>query len=92
MAGAVGADGPGRAVRRRAGLARARLRIYFDGDPLVSGTIEGPIPKSSVKTTQLHDDPADYQARGLQVPYRTLTFDYVLRPVPTAAVAGAVGR
>lgn len=56
-------------------------QIYFDGDPLVSGTIEGPIPRSAVKTTELHDDPADYQAHGLTEPYRTLTYDYTLRPV-----------
>jgi len=56
----------------------------FDGDPLVSGTIEGPIPLSAVKTTTLHDDPVGYQARGLTVPYRALTYDYVLRPTTSA--------
>jgi catechol 1,2-dioxygenase len=64
-------------------------QIYFDGDPLVSGIIEGPIPASAVKTTELHDDPADYQARGLSVPYRTLTYDYILRPATTAVPAHA---
>lgn len=62
-------------------------QIYFDGDPLVSGTIEGPIPRSAVRTTELHDDPADYQARGLTVPYRTLTYDYTLRPAHNHAAA-----
>ncbi|MEU6247170.1 catechol 1,2-dioxygenase [Glycomyces sp. NPDC047010] len=55
-------------------------QIYFDGDPLVTGTIEGPIPRSAVKTTVLHDDPQDFRARGLAVPYRALTYDYTLRP------------
>lgn len=63
-------------------------QIYFDGDPLVNGTIEGPMPLSAVKTTELHDDPADYQARGLAVPYRALTYDYVLRPEVSPPQAG----
>ncbi|MFC5168837.1 hypothetical protein ACFPOI_59765 [Nonomuraea angiospora] len=56
-------------------------QIYFDGDPLVSGTIEGPVPAAAVKSTELHDDPVDYQAR------RTLTCDYVLRPATSPAPA-----
>jgi catechol 1,2-dioxygenase len=62
-------------------------QIYFDGDPLVNATIEGPVPLSAVKATELHDDPADLRARGLSVPYRTLTYDYVLRPAPSAVPA-----
>ncbi|MEU6789182.1 hypothetical protein ABZ912_59235 [Nonomuraea angiospora] len=62
------------------GVHPLTTQIYFDGDPLLGGTIEGPIPRSAVKRTELHDDPADYRARGLGVPYRTLTYDYVLRP------------
>jgi catechol 1,2-dioxygenase len=58
------------------GFRPLTTQIYFDGDPLVSGTIEGPIPRSAVKTTEIHADPA----RRLGVPYRTLTYDYVLRP------------
>ncbi|WP_433519638.1 hypothetical protein ACQP2T_31260 [Nonomuraea sp. CA-143628] len=61
-------------------------QIYFDGDPLVNATIEGPTPPSAVKTTELHDDPADYQARGLSKPYRALTYEYVLRPVTASSV------
>ncbi|MET8996484.1 catechol 1,2-dioxygenase [Amycolatopsis sp. NPDC004169] len=53
-------------------------QIYFDGDPLVESTIEGTVPAEAVKTTTRHDD---HQARGLDQPYRTLTYDFVLRPV-----------
>ncbi|MFI7135134.1 hypothetical protein ACIBQ1_56430 [Nonomuraea sp. NPDC050153] len=69
------------------GFLPLTTQIYFDGDPLVSGTIEGPVPAAAVKTTELHDAPADYQARGLSGPYRTLTYDYVLRPVISPAPA-----
>ncbi|MFJ8026855.1 catechol 1,2-dioxygenase [Streptomyces sp. NPDC096311] len=64
-------------------------QLYFDGDPLVNATIEGPMPASAIKTSELHDDPADYQARGLGVPYRAITYDHVLRPVTAAATAPA---
>lgn len=60
-------------------------QIYFDGDPLVAGAIEGPVPAGAVKTTTRHDDPDDYLARGLDRPYRALTYDYVLRPTRTPA-------
>jgi catechol 1,2-dioxygenase len=52
-------------------------QIYFDGDPLVESTIEGAVPAEAVKTTTLHHD---HRARGLKQPYRTLTYDFVLRP------------
>ncbi|QKV74582.1 catechol 1,2-dioxygenase [Amycolatopsis sp. Hca4] len=53
-------------------------QIYFDGDPLVESTIEGTVPAEAVKTTTRHED---HHARGLDQPYRTLTYDFVLRPV-----------
>jgi catechol 1,2-dioxygenase len=62
-------------------------QAYFDGDPLV----EGHLPPSAVKKTELHDDPADYQALGLSTPYRTLIYDFVLRPVtPPVPVRGGL--
>ncbi|MFE7031929.1 catechol 1,2-dioxygenase [Streptomyces sp. NPDC057621] len=54
-------------------------QIYFDGDPLVESTIEGAVPAQAVKETTRHED---HRARGLDQPYRTLTHDFVLRPVP----------
>ncbi|GLY97201.1 hypothetical protein [Actinoplanes sp. NBRC 103695] len=63
-----------------AGCQPLTTQIYFDGDPLVDGTVEGAVPAAAVKTTTRHDNPDDYNARGLSQPYRTLTYDYVLRP------------
>ncbi|MGY4979325.1 dioxygenase family protein [Streptomyces sp. 900105755] len=51
-------------------------QIYFDGDPLVESTIEGAVPAEAVRTTTLHHD------QSLDRPYRTLTYDFVLRPAP----------
>jgi catechol 1,2-dioxygenase len=56
-------------------------QIYFDGDPLAEGTLEGPVPAATVRTTVVHDTPEDYRAHGLDRPYRALTHDIVLRPV-----------
>ncbi|MFG1605072.1 hypothetical protein [Actinoplanes sp. NPDC049265] len=55
-------------------------QVYFDGDPLVEGTVEGAVPAAAVRGTSRHDDPDDYAARGLDQPYRTLAYDFVLRP------------
>ena len=62
------------------GFLPLTTQIYFDGDPLVDGVIEGHIPAAAVRSTTRHDDPDDIRARGLDQPYRTLTYDYVLRP------------
>ncbi|MDX3360866.1 MULTISPECIES: dioxygenase family protein [Streptomyces] len=56
-------------------------QIYFDGDPLAEGTLEGPVPAATVRTMVVHDTPEDYRAHGLDRPYRALTHDIVLRPV-----------
>lgn len=56
-------------------------QIHFEGDPLVDTVIEGAIPRGAILGTQLHDDPAEWKARGLTGPYRALTCDYVLRPI-----------
>jgi catechol 1,2-dioxygenase len=71
------------------GLLPLTTQIYFDGDPLVDGVIEGPIPMSAVKRTTRHDDPGDFHAHGLDQPYRALTYDYVLRPAQTATTTPA---
>lgn len=56
-------------------------QIHFEGDELVDAVVEGSIRHATIFATELHDDPADWQARGLTAPYRTLTCDYVLRPI-----------
>ncbi|WAL64686.1 catechol 1,2-dioxygenase [Amycolatopsis cynarae] len=38
------------------GFLPLTTQIYFDGDPLVNGVIEGAIPAAAVKTTTLHDN------------------------------------
>ncbi|MFH8533498.1 catechol 1,2-dioxygenase [Streptomyces tendae] len=52
-------------------------QMYFDGDPLAEGVLEGPLPATAIKTTTLHHD---HEKRGLDRPYRALTYDVVLRP------------
>jgi catechol 1,2-dioxygenase len=62
------------------GFLPLTTQIYFDGDPLVQGVIEGSVPASAVKTTTRHEDPDDFRGHGLDQPYCALTYDYVLRP------------
>ncbi|WP_369223475.1 catechol 1,2-dioxygenase [Streptomyces sp. R39] len=61
-------------------------QIYFDGDPLIESTVEGAVPAGAVKATTLHHD---HRAHGLKQPYRTLTYDFVLRPAPEGDTAPA---
>jgi catechol 1,2-dioxygenase len=73
------------------GFLPLTTQIYFDGDPLVDSVIEGRIPSAAIQATTLHDAPDDFHARGLDEPYRSLTFDCVLRPAPEAASTAAAG-
>ncbi|MEU2779264.1 catechol 1,2-dioxygenase [Streptomyces sp. NPDC007162] len=56
-------------------------QIHFDGDPLVDTVSEGAIARELIHKTELHEDVAAWEARGLTGPYRTLTCDYILRPI-----------
>jgi catechol 1,2-dioxygenase len=71
----------------REGYHMLTHQIHFEGDPRVDHVAEGAVPTETVLRAQLHDDPADYTARGLAAPYRTLTCNYVLRPVGSGAAA-----
>jgi catechol 1,2-dioxygenase len=62
------------------GFLSLTTQIYFDGDPLVDCVVEGPVPAAAVRSTTRHDEAADLRARGLDEPYRALTYDYTLRP------------
>lgn len=59
-------------------------QIHFDGDPRVHATSEGAVNALTVLQSKPHTDPSDYRERGLDRPYRTLTCDYVLRPMTSA--------
>ncbi|MCS7476960.1 catechol 1,2-dioxygenase [Umezawaea endophytica] len=59
-------------------------QIYFDGDPLVTSTIEGTIPALAVKSTTRHEDG---RGHGLDGPYRALAYDFVLRTAADEAHA-----
>ena len=73
------------AIVTAAGFHTLTTQSHFEGDPRVGNTLEPrTTPESSVHATQLHDDPADFKARGLDAPYHTVTHDYVLRPVTPA--------
>jgi catechol 1,2-dioxygenase len=56
-------------------------QIHFDGDPLVDTVSEGALARESIHKTELHEDAAVWEARGLTGPYQTLTCDYALRPI-----------
>ncbi|PRY41268.1 catechol 1,2-dioxygenase [Umezawaea tangerina] len=53
-----------------AGCLPLTTQIYFDGDPLVTSTVEGAVPAAAVKSTTREPDR----------PHRSLTYDFVLRP------------
>lgn len=64
-----------------AGFHTLTTQSHFSGDPNVHHTLEPrSTPEGSVFRTELHDDPNDFKARGLDAPYYTMTNDYVLRP------------
>jgi catechol 1,2-dioxygenase len=73
------------AIVGAAGFHTLTTQTHFAGDPYIGNTLEPrSTPEASVSVAQLHDDPDDFKARGLDAPYRTVTVDYVLRPVTPA--------
>ncbi|WP_330350902.1 dioxygenase family protein [Streptomyces sp. NBC_00582] len=47
-------------------------QIHFDGDPLVDTVSEGAIARELIHETELHENVAAWEARGLTGPHRTL--------------------
>ena len=62
------------------GFHTLTTQYHFSGDPAIGHTSE-PLstPDATVFDTQFHDDPAELKAAGLDVPYYTMTLDYVIR-------------
>ncbi|MEV6588743.1 hypothetical protein [Streptomyces acidicola] len=67
-----------------------RGEVYFSGDPVIPVDLVGPkLAHPSLQATAvLHDDPEEMTERGLQVPFNTAEFDFVLktRTSPDSAV------
>lgn len=55
-------------------------QIHFDGGLLVDAVSEGATARELIYNTELHEDAAVSEARGLTGPYRTLTCDYTFAP------------
>lgn len=69
--------------RRCRAACSTASRTFWDGrgDPLVDTVSEGAIARELIHKTELHEDVAVGEARGLTGPYRTLTCDCILRPI-----------
>ena len=54
-------------------------QLYFEGDEnLASDAAMGATKNDLITTLEKHDDPADYRQRGLEEPYYTVHYDFVL--------------
>jgi catechol 1,2-dioxygenase len=63
------------------GHHRLTHQVHFDDDPVVDTVSEGAVARSLIYASVRHSDPAEWETRGLTGPFRTLTCDYVLRPI-----------
>jgi catechol 1,2-dioxygenase len=56
-------------------------QIYFEGGEWVDDDCVGGVKDDLVARLEKHDDPSDYHQRGLDEPYCTVNYDFVLVPV-----------
>lgn len=62
------------------GYQRITTQIFFEGGEWVNDDCVDAVKDDLVGKMELHDDPADYQQRGLDEPYYTLEYDFVMVP------------
>jgi catechol 1,2-dioxygenase len=62
-------------------------QIYFEGGEYVEDDCVGAVKPELVVPLEKHDDPSDYRERGLDGPYYTLDYDFVLIPAREKAPA-----
>ena len=55
-------------------------QIYFEGGEWVNDDFIGAVKDGLVARLEKHDDPSDYRQRGLDEPYYTVNYDFVLVP------------
>ena len=55
-------------------------QIYFEGGEWVNDDCVGAVKPDLLARLEKHDDPSDYRQRGLDEPYYTVNYDFVLVP------------
>jgi catechol 1,2-dioxygenase len=55
-------------------------QIYSEGGAWVNDDFMGAVKDDLVARLEKHDDPSDYRQRGLDEPYYTVNYDFVLVP------------
>jgi catechol 1,2-dioxygenase len=55
-------------------------QLYFEDDPWLESDVVGAVKPLLVTKLEKHEDPAEAKARGLEQPFFTCSFDYVLQP------------
>ncbi len=63
-------------------------QLYFAGDPWLDSDVADSVKDSLVVRLQRHQDPADLDKRGVDRPYFSAQYDFVLAPVREPAAAG----
>jgi catechol 1,2-dioxygenase len=66
-------------------------QLYFKGDPYLKYDLvtqaTGPQTDALVLDVEHHDDPSEIAAKGLDQPYETMTYDFVLETTPLATTS-----
>lgn len=62
------------------GYQRITTQIFFEGGEWVNDDCVDAVKDDLVVRLELHDDPADYRERGLDEPYYTMEYDFVMVP------------
>jgi catechol 1,2-dioxygenase len=58
--------------------ATLTTQLFFTGDPWIDSDVVGAVKPSLIVTPERHKEPADWQKRGFNQPYNTISYDFVL--------------
>ena len=73
----------------REGYQPLTTQLYFAGDPWLDADVADAVKDELVIAPERHADPQDLKRHGLDRPYFTARYDFVLGPVEERVAAGA---
>jgi catechol 1,2-dioxygenase len=73
----------------REGYQPLTTQLYFADDPWLDADVADAVKEELVIAPERHADPQDLKRRGLDRPYFTARYDFVLAPVEERVAAGA---
>jgi protocatechuate 3,4-dioxygenase beta subunit len=67
------------------GCATLTTQIFLKDSPWIDSDVVGAVKPSLIASLETHQDPGELRKRGMEHPYFTLNYDFVLPPASSTS-------